>query len=199
MSGNPVIHTSPPRSLIYSSHEPNRTAQCLPNCPVNIQPEWQRNTLGLTPWRLARWKRCSVRQRCVTGCSSPSVSGETRRGTKSPVVWGWCGVTLTQSSPETLHPWLQVTAPADWYPAGILWLYQLKNLNFVNGNTHRWWHVPTQLHSSSHYSHSSALSNLQRQIIRFITEQLDDLQIHHYPQVKDKETPVIWFPFIFFK
>lgn len=43
---------------------------------------------------------------------------------KEPVVWSRCGVTLTQSSPETLHQWLQVTAPADWYPAGILWLYR---------------------------------------------------------------------------
>ena len=43
---------------------------------------------------------------------------------KEPVVWSWCGITLTQSSPETLHPPLQVTTPTDWYPTGILWLYR---------------------------------------------------------------------------
>lgn len=95
---------------------------------------------------------------------------------KEPVVWSWCGVTLTQSSPETLHPWLQVTAPADWYPTGNLWLYQGKNLNFVNGNTHRWWHVPTQLHSSSNYSHLEDLSDLSLEIITFILKQLDAVQ-----------------------
>lgn len=49
---------------------------------------------------------------------------------KEPFVWSQYGVTLTRSSPETLHPWLQVTAPADWYPPGILSRYQGYNLNF---------------------------------------------------------------------
>lgn len=126
----------------------SQTTQCLPNCLVKSS----RNDSGPCLvqfhhiWLVDR-DVCCARGALLSG-SSPCVWWDTAWN-KEPVVWSWCGVTLIQSSPETLHPWLQVTAPAERIPVGctgILWLYQGKNLNFVNGNACRWWHVPTQLH-----------------------------------------------------
>lgn len=69
-----------------------------------------------TTFFLARRQRCLLRRRRVAHCSYPTGVWWDTAQNKEAVVWSRCGVTLTQSSPETLHPWLRVTAPADWYP-----------------------------------------------------------------------------------
>lgn len=145
---------------MYSPSGPNHTHNCLVKSIPND------STLLLVRfhhiWRVD--KHVLPHQRCVTRCSSLLClvrHGVEQRARRLKSVWRYAHSEFTWNT----APMAPGNGPLRLIPHWDFFDFiRGKNLNFVNGNTHGWWHVSTQLHRSSHYSRSSDLSRLWSQI-----------------------------------
>lgn len=172
---NPVIHTQ-------TQHVVNLFTRCakphsvFPNCLVKNPAAMTANHFWSDSIVFgSSTKTFGAPEVCYSVFLLICVWWDTARN-KEPVVWSWCGVTLTQSSPETLHPPLQVTAPADWYPTGILWLYRGEESELCEW---QYMQVVTRPYPITHLLTLVMFGRAVRtfnQIITFRLKQWDDLQ-----------------------